>query len=63
MSMTTAYLKFKCTPVQPQAGKSYRVIGMHVSGAIYHVERVENGICYLKGYTPREIKFLSFYSL
>jgi hypothetical protein len=63
MSMTTAYLKAKCTPVQPQAGKSYRVIGMHVSGAIYQVEKVEDGICYFKGYSPKDVSRLQFYEL
>lgn len=63
MSMTVAYLKAKCTPVQPEAGKSYRVIGMHVSGAIYQVDKIEDGICYFKGYAPKGITKLLFYSL
>lgn len=40
MNMTAARLRAKCTPVQPEAGKSYRVIGMSVPEAIYQVEKV-----------------------
>lgn len=63
MSMAVAYLKAKCTPIKPEAGKSYRVIGMHVSGAIYQVEKIENGICHFKGYGPKEVDKLLFYCL
>lgn len=64
MSMTTAYLKTKCTPVQPEAGKRYRVIGFKVSGAIYQVQMIENGLCHFKGYfSPREVDKMQFFTI
>ncbi len=62
--MTTAYLKAKCTPVQPKAGKSYRVIGWITSGAIYQVEKIEDGLCYIKGYVrPKEVDKMQFFPI
>lgn len=64
MSMTTAYLLNKCTPINPVVGKDYRVIGFQVSGAIYKVEKIENDICYFKGYVmPKQISKLKFYEI
>lgn len=64
MSMTEAYLRSKCTPVTPKEGGSYRVIGYNIGGAIYQVEKIDNGICYFKGYIkPKEISKMSFYEI
>jgi hypothetical protein len=61
--MTTEYLKAKCDPIPPQVGKSYRVIGYSISGAIYCIEKIENGLCYFKGYNrPKELALCKFYN-
>lgn len=62
MSMTASYLKATQTPVIPQPGKSYRVIGFCVPGAIYQVEKIEEGLCYFKGYVrPQELTKCKFF--
>lgn len=65
MSMIRAYLLNKGEEVlEPQPGESYRVLGMHVDGAIYQVERINDTICLFKGYAsevPR--KNLKFYKI
>jgi hypothetical protein len=51
--MTTSYLLANKEPISKdkiELNKEYRVIGMHVSGAIYTPIKIEDYIIYFKGY-------------
>lgn len=62
MSMTAAFLTANRTPLEPETGKEYRVIGFHIAGAKYTVERIEKGMVYFKGYVlGKELLKLYFY--
>lgn len=61
--MTADYLRNKGVQVEPEAGKEYRVIGMHVPGAKYTVEKIEGEIVLFKGYNPKLRSDLKFYEV
>lgn len=50
MNTATYLVQHKQEIKNPQLNTPYRVVGYHVGGAIYKIERIEEDIVYFEGY-------------